>query len=201
MDIENQLCVCAHFCVSLVNTIFFCIKFIWKKIPWWLSGEESACQCRRPGFDSWTTKISWRRKWQPTPVFLPGNSPGQRSLEGNSPQGHKRAGHNLVTKSNSRCSRPLHLGQNWYGYFSNFFSVPIKLLHVDLWGRYYHFGNTRYKWLNNYVNSGQLHFLTHVGLFSRGQDSTFSATILRSFIQIALSLKNFSCLMGAKGYH
>ena len=34
-------------------------------------------------------KIPWRRKWQPTPVFLPGKSPGQRSLEGYSPWGHK----------------------------------------------------------------------------------------------------------------
>ena len=38
------------------------------------------------------------RKWQPTPVFSPGNSHGQRSLVGYSPGGHKRVGHNLVTK-------------------------------------------------------------------------------------------------------
>ena len=41
---------------------------------------------RRPGFDSWVGKIPWRRKWQPTPVFLPGESHGQRSLAGYSPQ-------------------------------------------------------------------------------------------------------------------
>ena len=40
----------------------------------------------------------WRRKWQPTPVFLPGEPHGQRSLEGYSPSGPKRIGHNLVTK-------------------------------------------------------------------------------------------------------
>ena len=34
-------------------------------------------------------RVPWRRKWQPTPVFLPGESPGQRSLEGYSPLGHK----------------------------------------------------------------------------------------------------------------
>ena len=39
-----------------------------------------------------------RREWQPTPVFLPGKSHGQRRLEGYSPCGHKRVGHNLVTK-------------------------------------------------------------------------------------------------------
>ena len=58
---------------------------------WWrLSGKESACQCRchrRPGFNSWVRKIPWRRKWQPTPVFLPGESYGQRSLVGYSPWG------------------------------------------------------------------------------------------------------------------
>ena len=43
-------------------------------LPWWLSGKESACQCRRPGFDPWGKKISWRRKCQATPVFFPGKS-------------------------------------------------------------------------------------------------------------------------------
>ena len=43
-------------------------------------------------------KIPWRRKWQPTPVFLPGKSNGQRNLMGYSPWGHKRTGQNLVTK-------------------------------------------------------------------------------------------------------
>ena len=52
------------------------------RLPWWLSGKESACQCRRCRFDPWVGKISWRRKWQPTPVFLPGKSQGQRSLAG-----------------------------------------------------------------------------------------------------------------------
>ena len=43
-------------------------------------------------------KISWRKKWHPTPVHLPGKFHGQRSLTGYSPWGHKRAGHNLETK-------------------------------------------------------------------------------------------------------
>ena len=40
-------------------------------------GKESICQCRRlrkREFDLWIGKIPWRRKWQPTPVFLPGKS-------------------------------------------------------------------------------------------------------------------------------
>ena len=52
-------------------------------------GKESTCQCRRPRFDPWVRKISWKRKWQPTPVFLPGKSHGLRSLLGYSPRGRK----------------------------------------------------------------------------------------------------------------
>ena len=37
---------------------------------------------QRPGFDLWIRKIPWRREWLPTPVFLPGESHGQRSLVG-----------------------------------------------------------------------------------------------------------------------
>ena len=41
------------------------------------------------GFHPWVGKIPWRRAWQPTPVFLPGESHGQRSLAGYSPWGPK----------------------------------------------------------------------------------------------------------------
>jgi len=51
--------------------------------------KESSCQCRRPGFDPWVRKIPWRRAQQPTPVFLPGKSHGQRSLVGYSLWGYK----------------------------------------------------------------------------------------------------------------
>ena len=64
----------------------------------WLSGKQSACQCRRHGFDPWVRETPWRRKWHPTPVFLPGESHGQKSLEGYSPWDCKRLGHDLVAK-------------------------------------------------------------------------------------------------------
>ena len=60
--------------------------------------KKPTCQCRRCGFNPWVRKTPWRRKWQPTQVFLPGNSQGQRSLVGNSPWGHKRLGHDWVIK-------------------------------------------------------------------------------------------------------
>ena len=49
-----------------------------KGLPRWLSDKWFACQCRRQrrqGFDPWVGKIPWRRVWQPTPVFLPGEIP------------------------------------------------------------------------------------------------------------------------------
>ena len=52
--------------------------------------DQPVClQCRRPRFNPWVGKISWRRKWQPTPAFLPGKCHGQRSLVGYSPRGCK----------------------------------------------------------------------------------------------------------------
>ena len=68
--------------------------------PRWLSGKECACQCkrcRRCRFDPWVRKIIWRRKWQPTPVFLPEKPHRQRSLVGYSPWGH-RIWHNWATE-------------------------------------------------------------------------------------------------------
>ena len=51
-------------------------------------GKESIrLQCRRPRFSPWVGKIPWRRKWPPTPVFLPGKFHRQRSLVG--PWGRK----------------------------------------------------------------------------------------------------------------
>ena len=58
-------------------------------LPWWLRGKETTCQFRRCGFDPWVGKIPWRRKRQPTPVFLPGISHDQRGLVGYSPWGRK----------------------------------------------------------------------------------------------------------------
>ena len=66
--------------------------YIYIGIPSGSSGKESACQCgrhKRLRFDLWIGKISWRRAWQTTPVFLPGESNEQMSLTGYSPWGHK----------------------------------------------------------------------------------------------------------------
>ena len=63
-----------------------------QRLPRWLSGKESTCLCkghRRLGFNPWVGKIPWRKKWQPTLVFLPGEFHGQRSLVGYSSWGGK----------------------------------------------------------------------------------------------------------------
>ena len=62
----------------------------------WFKGKESTCQCRRCGFHPRAGKKPWRSKWQPTPVFLPRKSHGQRSLAGYSPWSQKRQ--KLATK-------------------------------------------------------------------------------------------------------
>ena len=67
-------------------------------------GKESTRQYRRLGrcrFDPWVVKIPWRRKWQPTPVLLPGESHGQRSLAGYSPWGSQESD---MTERLSTCS-------------------------------------------------------------------------------------------------
>ena len=61
------------------------LPFTLSWLPWWLLG-------RRPGFNPWVGEIPWRREWLPTPVFLLGESHGQRSLVGYSPWGYKESG-------------------------------------------------------------------------------------------------------------
>ena len=63
----------------------------------WCCVKESTCECRRyerHRIDLWVEKIPWRRKRQPTPVFLPGKSHGQKSLA----MGLQRAGHDWATE-------------------------------------------------------------------------------------------------------
>ena len=67
----------------------------------WLSGKEFACDAEDAGglgFDPWVRKIPWRRAWQPTLVFLPRESHGQRSLVGYSPWDQKESDTTEVTE-------------------------------------------------------------------------------------------------------
>ena len=60
-------------------------------MPGGASGEGSICNAGDARDASWVGKIPWRRGWQPTPVFLPGEFHGQRSLAGSSPWGRKES--------------------------------------------------------------------------------------------------------------
>ena len=68
-------------------------RFSWEAmaVPWGLRWQRLHLQYGTPGFDPWVRKTPWRRAWQPTPVFMPGVSHGQRSLAGCSPRGRKES--------------------------------------------------------------------------------------------------------------
>ena len=68
------------FIIIVLVLSLFCWVLNLMMLPWWLSGKESASQCRRYRFDLWVGKIPWRKKRQPTPVFLPRKSHGQMIL-------------------------------------------------------------------------------------------------------------------------
>ena len=72
--------------------IFWTSELSSNEKSWWLS-KESACNAGDLGLISGSgdRKIPLRKEWQPTPVFLPGESQGQRSLVGYSPWGHKES--------------------------------------------------------------------------------------------------------------
>ena len=64
----------------------------------------NAGNLKRHGFDPWVGRIPWRRKQQPTPVFLPGESHGQRSLVGLQSMVSQRVRHDLATKQQQKIS-------------------------------------------------------------------------------------------------
>ena len=61
------------------------------------NSKESACQCRRHGFDPWVGRIRWRRAWHPTPVFLPRESPWTEEPDGLQSMGSQKVGHVWAT--------------------------------------------------------------------------------------------------------
>ena len=103
--------------------------FLWAQagsaVPTWLSGKEFTCNVGGWGFDPWVEKIPWRRKWQPTPVFLPEKFHGKRSLLGYSPWDCKRVEHDLVNKQQQQpfnliypCFSPLPVPRWWPPFYS-----------------------------------------------------------------------------------
>ena len=94
LSICLSICPAVYLSVSIHLSVFPSIIYLYVSLGLhcWVSSKESACQCRRhkrPGFDPWVGRIPWRRKWQPTPVSLPGDSHGRRSLVGYNLWGHR----------------------------------------------------------------------------------------------------------------
>ena len=84
--------------------------------PGGASGKEPACQCRRYErywFNLWFGETPRRRAWQPTPVFLPGESHGQRSPVVHSPGGHKESDRTEHTNTESGGALGDKLTQAW----------------------------------------------------------------------------------------
>ena len=87
-----------------LRNFLYCVKFF-DNVPSkeniygisrWPSGKEHACQCRRGGgceFDPWVGKIPWKRKWHPSPVFLPRKIPWTEESGGLKSKGLQRVGH------------------------------------------------------------------------------------------------------------
>ena len=123
-------------------------------------GKEPACQCRRHkrcGFDPWVRKIPWKRKWQPTPVFLPKEFCGQRILVGYSLQGRKESdttkwlthSHRHTRMHTNRhlkiWLRPDNLLPRWHtlvavGRSPQFFACSWQDALGYIWGKYLHSG-------------------------------------------------------------
>ena len=98
-------------CTQMFTAALFIIgpNEITQSSPRWCSSKESACWYRRCRFDTWARKISWRRKEQPTPVFLPGKFHGQRSLVGCSPWGLKE-----LDRTEHTCTKMIQMSINWW---------------------------------------------------------------------------------------
>ena len=101
-----------------------------KVFPGGSVGRESACndrnqlQCRRPEFDPCIGKIPWRRKWQLTPIFLPGKSHGQGNLPDYNPCDYKQLNHHQVLIVNAGegvekkdFSCPVDATVNWFNQY------------------------------------------------------------------------------------
>ena len=80
--------ICLLFHYNLSHNIEY-ISLCFTGLSQWLGSKEFFCQCRKCGFYHGAGKIPWRMKWQPAPIFLPGESQGLRSLAGYSPQDPK----------------------------------------------------------------------------------------------------------------
>ena len=93
---------------NLYFSQLYCEHFpVWLKLIEKLINNQGLIS-QTQGLHPWVVKIPWRRAWQPTPVFLPAESHGQRSLVGYSPWGHRESDTTEATEHAHACSPPLY---------------------------------------------------------------------------------------------
>ena len=85
---DLQCCVGFRYITKWICYTYILLLF---GLPWWPKWYRICLQWGTPRFSPWVRKIPWRRKWQPTPGFLPGEPHGQKSLAGYSPWGLKES--------------------------------------------------------------------------------------------------------------
>ena len=116
-SVQNSECKCiclgysqgAEHLGSKVRQLWLNLHFIIliKGLPLQLSGKQSTCQCRsrrRHGFNTWVGKIHWRRKWQPTPVFLAWRILQTEEPVGLQIMGSQRVRHDLASNTREMTS-------------------------------------------------------------------------------------------------
>ena len=97
-------------------------------LPWWLRQRRICLQCRRPRFDPRVRKIPWRKEWQLTPVFLPGESHRQESLMGSIRS--QRVRHDWVTNTLTSTHSLLWVSGKRHMYFFFYLLSPTLELEI-----------------------------------------------------------------------
>ena len=154
-------------------------------------GKSICLQWGRPGLNPWVEKILWRRKWQPTPVFLPGKSNGRRSLVGYNPWDAKESDttkwlHFLSLskrwKSHCMCSLVLDLKNNFYKeLYSN---------NGEIFSMYYILDNSIITIMLNFLN-----MINHFGYFLevfKNEKSWHLKLILKWFGKNIFKIENYT---------
>ena len=96
-EMESESKFFQYIQLSYLSFTIYRLTYLLRGLSWWLNGLKektnppAMLELQEMRFDPWVRKILWKRIWQPTSVFLSGESHGQRSLAGYSPQGCKES--------------------------------------------------------------------------------------------------------------
>ena len=108
----RELPPCVIGCLQEIFFFYVMVKFLHSQLALVVRNPPANAGDKRDGLHPWVRKI-WRRAWQPTPVFLPGGSHGQRSLAGSSPR-RCRVRHDSAQRQEGPASLPLrHSSPEW----------------------------------------------------------------------------------------